>query len=144
MGIRALQASPRSCNIRYNARRESGWKQASRTNASVTIRDGPRPRCSDRLSPAPPLFLVFPGSPPLPSCDRGTLPARASDWPSCGALRDWPEAGGPPPLSSLLAAAHVRGRVTRFREPVRKDINKTNPRQHGEGRSPCSGTRPSA
>lgn len=100
--------------------------------AVVGTESAPRPSLPDfSRQPAPPA-----------SCDRGVLQGRAPHWLGCRTIRDWPEAGRPPPPSSSSPRPREGGESRDFREPVRKDINKTNPRQHGEGPWPLQRNRP--
>lgn len=100
----------------------------------LAIPGGPRPR-SAAVSEPPlrPLFLVFPGNPPLWRHVTGRRPDRAPDWPGFRTPRDWPGAAGPRLPPPPRRGPREGGESRDFREPVRKDINKTNPRQHGEG-----------
>lgn len=88
-----------------------------------------------------PLFLVFPGNPPLRRHVTG-VPCRAEllIGPAAERFAIGPRPAGPrlpPPRRGPREGGESRD----FREPVRKDINKTNPRQHGEGPRPLQRNR---
>lgn len=81
---------------------------------------------SSLLAPAPPSLPGFPQQPtPLVSRD-GSQPGRAPDWPDFRAPRDWPGAAGPRLPPPPRRGPREGGESRDFREPVRKDINKTN------------------
>lgn len=93
--------------------------------------------------PLRPLFLVFPGNPPLRRhvtgvpCQAELRIGLAAGRLVIGPKRAGPRLPPPPPRRGPREGGESRD----FREPVRKDINKTNPRQHGEGPRPLQRNR---
>lgn len=120
-------------NLLY--KRECGWvSKSAHAHAAVA---GAKP-------PLRPLFLVFPGNPPLRRHVTG-VPCRAEllIGPAAERLAIGPRPAGPRLPPPPRRGPREGGESRDFREPVRKDINKTNRGSMERGRGPCSGTGPS-
>lgn len=112
----------------HTPQRECGW--LSETTPAHAPLAGAEP-------PLRPLFRVFPGDPPLL---RHVIGVPGQDKPliggDAGRLVIGPKLAGPRLPPPPRRGPREGGESRDFREPVRKDINKTNPRQHGEGPRP--------